>query len=64
MRATKPISAPVQSAVSNLLPELHAKSGCEKIGVTHESFAVILRDVAVKYLPTDASQADVHALFC
>jgi RNA polymerase sigma-70 factor (ECF subfamily) len=60
MRVTKPISAPVQSAVSSLLPELHAKSGCEKIGVTHESFAVILCEVAMKYLPADTTQADAH----
>jgi RNA polymerase sigma-70 factor, ECF subfamily len=60
MRATKPISAPVQSAVSSLLPELHAKSGCEKIGVTHETFAAILCDVATKYLPADTTQADAR----
>jgi len=40
MRDAKPISAAVQSAVSDLLAELHAKSGCEKIGLTSESFGV------------------------
>jgi RNA polymerase sigma-70 factor (ECF subfamily) len=51
MRATKPISAAVQSAVADLLAELHAKGGCEKIGLARESFAEILCDVAAKYLP-------------
>jgi len=60
MRATKPISAPVQSAVSDLLPELHAKSGCEKIGLARESFATILCEVATKYLPTAATHADAR----
>jgi RNA polymerase sigma-70 factor (ECF subfamily) len=61
MRATKSISAPVQSAVSGLLAELHSKSGCEKIGLTRESFATILCDVAVKYLPGGTNQADARA---
>jgi RNA polymerase sigma-70 factor, ECF subfamily len=60
MRATKPISAPVQSAVTDLLAELHAKSGCEKIGLARESFAAILCDVATKYLPAGASQAEAR----
>jgi RNA polymerase sigma-70 factor, ECF subfamily len=61
MRATKPISAPVQSAVSHLLPELHAKSGCQNMGVTLESFAAILGDVATRYLPSEATQVEAHA---
>jgi RNA polymerase sigma-70 factor, ECF subfamily len=60
MRSTKPISAQVQSAVTDLLAELHAKSGCEKIGLARESFAVILCDVATKYLPTGTSQAEAR----
>jgi RNA polymerase sigma-70 factor (ECF subfamily) len=51
MRATKPISAAVQSAVDGLLAELHSKGGCEKIGLARESLAEILCDVAAKYLP-------------
>jgi RNA polymerase sigma-70 factor, ECF subfamily len=58
MRATKPISAPVQSAVSDLLAELHSKSGCDKIGLAPESFAVILCEVAAKYLPAETTHAD------
>jgi RNA polymerase sigma-70 factor (ECF subfamily) len=60
MRATKPISAQVQSAVADLLPLLHAKSGWEKIGLARESFAAILCDVATKYLPAGASQEDAR----
>ena len=63
MRAAKPISAAVQSAVSDLLAELHAKSGCEKIGLTRESFAAILCEVATKYLPAGAT-TQRPAFFC
>ncbi len=60
MRSTKPISASVHSAVSDLLADLHAKSGCEKIGLTRESFAVILCEVAAKYLPSGVTHADAR----
>jgi RNA polymerase sigma-70 factor, ECF subfamily len=60
MRATKPIPALVQSAVTGLLAELHAKSGCEKIGLALESFAAILCDVAAKYVPAGATQAEAR----
>lgn len=57
-----PISAPVQTAVSELLPELFAKGGCEKIGLSREAFAAILGDVAAKYLPASAD-ADAARTF-
>src|SRR5580658_4385712 len=60
MRDRKPISAAVQSAVSEMLAELQAKSGCEKIGLTPEAFASILCDVAAKYLPAACSQTDAR----
>jgi RNA polymerase sigma-70 factor, ECF subfamily len=60
MRATKAISAQVESAVADLLPELHAKSGCEKIGLAPESFADILCDVATKYLPAITSHEEAR----
>lgn len=60
MRAAKPISAQVESAVADLLAELHAKSGCEKIGLARESFAAILCDVATKYLPAAQTQAEAR----
>jgi RNA polymerase sigma-70 factor (ECF subfamily) len=56
MRATKPISAAVVSAVAGLLVELHAKSGCDQIGLTCESFGEILCEVATKYLPAGNSE--------
>lgn len=58
MGATKPISVSVQSAVSELLAELQAKSECEKIGLSREAFATILCDVAIKYLPAAPSHGE------
>jgi RNA polymerase sigma-70 factor (ECF subfamily) len=60
MRATKPISAAVQSAVAGLLVELHAKSGCEKIGLTRESFAAILCEVSTRYLPAGNTESETR----
>jgi RNA polymerase sigma-70 factor, ECF subfamily len=60
MPATKPISAAVQSAVADLSEELHCAGGCEKIGLTLDSFAIILREVATKYLPETASSAEAR----
>ncbi len=60
MRATKPISAAVKSAVAGLVVELHAKSGCEKIGLAPESFGEILCEVATKYLPAEGSEAEAR----
>jgi RNA polymerase sigma-70 factor, ECF subfamily len=62
MSPRKPIPASVQAAVAELLVELHAKSGCEEIGLARESFAAILCDVATKYLSTSASQAEARTL--
>jgi RNA polymerase sigma-70 factor, ECF subfamily len=47
MSLTKPISA-VQSVVNDLLAELHARSGAEKIGLVRETFAAILCEVGSK----------------
>ena len=47
MSSTKPNSA-VQSVVNDLLAELHARSGCENIGLAREAFAVILCEVGSK----------------
>lgn len=60
MRPGKPISASVQAAVLDLLPELHARGGCEMISLTREAFAEILADVAMKYLPATATQAEAR----
>jgi RNA polymerase sigma-70 factor, ECF subfamily len=48
MSSSKPNLA-VQSAVNALLPDLHAKAGCDKFGLTRESFSVILCEVGTKY---------------
>jgi len=60
MRATKPISAAVESAAAGLLADLYAKGGCEKIGLSRESFAAILCEVATKYLPAEANQSEAR----
>jgi RNA polymerase sigma-70 factor (ECF subfamily) len=61
MSATKPISAEVQSAVAELLGELHAAGGCEKVGLTRENWRAILCEVAMKYLPGGAGQHEARA---
>ena len=60
MCATKTISASIQSVVSELLAELHASSGCERIGLAPPDFAAILCEVAVKYLPAASSAAETR----
>jgi RNA polymerase sigma-70 factor, ECF subfamily len=47
MSSSKPNSA-VQSVVDELLSELHSRAGCEKVGLTRESFAAILCEVGTK----------------
>ena len=60
MNLTKPISA-VQSMVNDLLADLHAKGGCDKIGLTRESFAVILCEVGTKHGAT--SETEIRTFF-
>ena len=55
MSINKTISNHVQSAVAELLPELHGNSNGERVGISSEAFAAILGEVATKYLPGDAS---------
>lgn len=38
-----------QSVVSEMLTELHAKAGCQRLGLTRESFHAILCEVATKH---------------
>ncbi len=61
MGVTKTISAEVQSAVDELVAELHARSGGEKIGLTRESFAAVLCEVAIKYSPSGNTRREVRA---
>ncbi len=47
----------VQAVAKEMLPELHAKAGCERIGLTRESFSVILCEVATKYGASSGDEA-------
>jgi RNA polymerase sigma-70 factor, ECF subfamily len=62
MSSTKPISA-VQSVVSTLLVELHTRGGCDKLGLSRESFSVILCEVGAKYAGDTASENEVRTFF-
>src|SRR5215469_6070958 len=62
MSSTKSISA-VQSAVNDLLTQLHAKAGCEKIGLTRESFATILCEIGTKHANAGTSETELRAFF-
>lgn len=61
MNANKTIFSHVQSAVAELLPELHGNSNGARVGISPEAFAAILADVAVKYLPADSSHRQARA---
>ncbi len=62
MSSAKPNSA-VQSVVDELLVDLHAKSGCEKIGLTRESFSAILCDVGSKHATASPSESELRSFF-
>jgi RNA polymerase sigma-70 factor (ECF subfamily) len=51
----------VPSAVAALRAELHAKADCQKLGLTQESFAVILCEIGEKYLPASANESEARA---
>src|ERR1700704_5173410 len=53
----------VPSAVAALRAELHAKADCQKLGLTRESFAVILCEIGEKFLPASANQTEARAFF-
>src|ERR1700756_3697018 len=59
MSSTKPISA-VQSVVNELLADLCAKSDCEKIGLTRESFGAILCEVGSKHATATSSDGEIR----
>lgn len=58
MSSESPTSA-TQSVVNDLLVQLHAKAGCDKIGLTRQSFTEILLEVATKYAGS-ASEPDLR----
>ena len=51
----------LQSVVNDLLADLHAKGGCEKLGLTRESFAAILCEVGAKHATPVSSERDIRA---
>jgi RNA polymerase sigma-70 factor (ECF subfamily) len=55
MNAAKPMSA-----VQSLLTDLHTRGGCEKIGLTRDSLAVILCEIVAKYASPTAPQAEIR----
>jgi RNA polymerase sigma-70 factor (ECF subfamily) len=62
MNSTKQMLA-VQSVVQELLPELQAKSGCERWGMNREALAEILCEVGVKSARPDTSVTELRTLF-
>jgi RNA polymerase sigma-70 factor (ECF subfamily) len=62
MSSTKPNSA-VQSVVNELLADLHVKGGCEKVGLTRESFSAILCEVGSKHATATASETEIRTFF-
>jgi RNA polymerase sigma-70 factor, ECF subfamily len=62
MSSTKPNSA-VQSAVNELLADLHAKGGCEKIGLTREALAAILCDIGSRHATAVTSESEIRVFF-
>ena len=59
MSSSKKLSA-VQSVVNDLVAELHVKGGCDKVGLTRESFAAILCEVGAKHASGATSETEVR----
>jgi RNA polymerase sigma-70 factor (ECF subfamily) len=49
-------SSAIQSVVSDLLADLHARAACDKIGLTRQSFLEILLEVGTKYAASSSPQ--------
>ncbi len=62
MSTTSPASA-VASVVRELLADLYAKSGAEKVGLTRELFAAILGEVGAKYVTVAMPESEVRTFF-
>lgn len=62
MISGKPSSA-VQSVLNELLSELHAKSGCEKFGLTRDSLCAILADVGAKHLSSGGPESGLRTFY-
>jgi RNA polymerase sigma-70 factor, ECF subfamily len=61
MTSAKPTSA-LQLVVNDLLAELHVKAGGETVGLTRESFALVLLEVGSKHA-AGASPSEARAFF-
>src|ERR1700676_2760736 len=59
MSSTKQIPA-VQSVVKDLLADLYAKSGAEKIGLTSEAFSAILCDIGSKQFTAATADSEIR----
>lgn len=53
----------IESLVAELLPELHAKSGCQAIGLSREALAKILQDLGAKQAATVTGAAELRTFF-
>jgi RNA polymerase sigma-70 factor, ECF subfamily len=62
MSSSKTTSA-VQALVEELLADLHAKAGCEKIGLGQQAFGAILTEVAVKYTSAATPESELRTFF-
>ncbi len=52
----------ILSVIAELLPDLHARAECDQIGLTRETFAVILTEVGTKHAGS-ASHAELRTFF-
>src|SRR6202140_3843863 len=62
MSSTQQIPA-VQSIVKELLADLYARSGCEKVGLTSEAFAAILCEIGSKQATPASSEDEARTFF-
>jgi RNA polymerase sigma-70 factor (ECF subfamily) len=62
MSPTQPTSV-AQSVVTELLPELHSKAGCEKLGLTREAFSDILCEIGSKQAASGCSESELRSFF-
>jgi RNA polymerase sigma-70 factor (ECF subfamily) len=62
MSSTQPISA-MQKVVNDLLADLHAKGGCDKVGLSRESLVAILCEVGSKHTSPADSESEIRTFF-
>src|SRR5579863_6708241 len=52
----------MQSVIRELLEDLHAEAGCDQVGLTQESFAIILTEIGAKHAGS-ASPNELRTFF-